>query len=280
MWLAWEIAAVVAVLLFLVWLRLREITSPQAETARPFARELSLMFALYAVWQLAGEVAVDDQEGAFRRAGQIWDLERWLFLPNEVTMQEWLLPYGWLVQAANIFYATVHVPAVIVCLFWLFLRDRHYYSVTRNNLAMLTGASLLIQLVPVAPPRFLPELGFLDTAVHYNQSVFSSLGYESAGQLQAMPSIHVGWALLVAVATWRKGSSWWRWAGPAHAVLTSVVVVVTANHFWMDGIVAGFILLGASLVQQLVRSRILNEETSEHNPDGSTTAVPPLVSQP
>lgn len=217
------------------------------------------MFCLYAIWQLAGEVAVDDQAGAFRRARQIWDLERLLLFPNEVTLQEWLLPYGWLIQAANIFYATVHVPAVIICLTWLFIRDRHYYSVTRNNLAMLTGASLLIQLVPVAPPRFLEELNILDTAVHYNQSVFSSLGYESAGQLQAMPSLHVGWALLVAVATWRMGTGWWRWVGPAHAVVTTLVVVITANHFWLDGVVAGAVLMGAAFTQQLVRTRVLHE---------------------
>lgn len=273
MWLAWEIAAVVSLFLGCGWLIVRRIETRWAEITKPFVRELSLMFCLYAIWQLAGEISVINQEGAFRRARQLWDLERLLLLPNEVAMQEWLLPYGLLVQAANIYYATVHVPAVIICLTWLFLRDRHYYSVTRNNLAMLTGASLLIQLVPVAPPRFLEELGIVDTAVFYNQSVFSSLGYESAGQLQAMPSIHVGWALLVAVATWRIGTGRWRWIGTAHAVMTTLVVVVTANHFWLDGVVAGLVLIGAMLLQHVVRARFFAED----EPPGTKTPPQPRV---
>ncbi len=282
MWLAWEIAAVVSLFLGVSWLIVRRIESRSAEIARPFVRELSLMFCLYAIWQLAGEISVINKDGAFRRARQLWDLERLLLMPNEVSMQEWLLPHGWLVQTANIYYATVHVPAVIICLTWLFLRDRHYYSVTRNNLAMLTGASLLIQLVAVAPPRFLTELGIVDTAVLYNQSVFSSLGFESAGQLQAMPSIHVGWSLLVAVATWRIGTGWWRWIGTVHAVITTLVVVVTANHFWLDGVAAGAILAGAMLLQHVVRARFFAEPDNapsgpdDHSSAGDVTAAPQL----
>lgn len=265
MWLDWEIAAAVALILAPVWLQLRRVDSRWAEIARPFVRELSLMFALYTIWQLAGEISVINKEGAFRRANQLWDLERLLLFPNEATLQEWLLPHGWLVQASNIYYATVHVPAVIICLTWLFIRDRHYYSITRNNLAMLTGASLLIQLVAVAPPRFIEEIGMVDTAVFYNQSVFSSLGYESAGQLQAMPSIHVGWSLLVALATWKIGVGWWRLTGPVHAVITTLVVVVTANHFWLDGVVAGFVLIGAALLQHMIRLRYFADESPRLN---------------
>lgn len=253
MWLAWEIAAVVAVLCLLGFGLLRQIEGPAARVARPFARELSTMFALYALWQLAGRISVIDQAGAFIRGRQLWDLERLLWFPNEVTMQQWLLPHGWIIQASNIYYAVVHAPAMIACLFWLFLRDRHYYSVTRNNLTMLTGASLLIQLVAVAPPRFLEDIGFVDTGIVYNQSVFSSLGYQVAGQLQAMPSIHVGWGFLVGLATWKIGRGWKRWIGPFHGAITFLVVVITANHYWLDGVVAGAVLLGSMGLQWLVR---------------------------
>ncbi len=229
------------------------------------------MFALYALWQLAGRISVIELEGAFRRARQILEFQQALLLPSEVAMQELLLPHGWLIQAANIYYATVHVPAMIGCLLWLFLRHRHYYSVTRNNLTVFTGAALLIQLVAVAPPRFLEEHGFVDTGVLYNQSVFSSLGYQVEGQLQAMPSIHAGWAFLVGVVTWRKATGWKRWLGPVHAVLTMLVIVVTANHYWMDGIVAGLVLAGAMVLQHVVRAR--REGRVDGRPTGS--APPP-----
>ena len=57
-----------------------------------------------------------------------------------------------------------------------------------------------------------------------------------------MPSVHVAWAVLVGYYTWRISPSRWRWIGPAHSVLTIFVVVVTGNHWWLDGIVAVAIL--------------------------------------
>ncbi len=253
MWLAWEIAAIVGVGCPPVFLRLRRVDSSPARLATPFARELATMFALYTLWQLAGKIAVIDQAGAFRRAQQLWDFERDLRLPNELAMQQWFLPHDWLIQASNVYYGLVHVPAMIGCLLWLFLRDRHYYSITRNNLAMVTGSCLLIQLVAVVPPRFLADLGFVDTGVLHNQSVFSSLGYEVAGQLQAMPSIHAAWAFLVGVATWQVASGGKRYLGPLHAVLTLVVIVVTANHFWMDAVAAGVVLAASMMLQSKIR---------------------------
>jgi hypothetical protein len=64
-----------------------------------------------------------------------------------------------------------------------------------------------------------------------------------------MPSVHVGWAVLVAIAAWTLTTSRWRWLGVGHAVVTVFVVAATANHFWLDGIVASA-LLGFVLVVQ------------------------------
>lgn len=251
----------VALLFLAAWLVARRIDERPAEIARPFLRELGTMFGLYTLWQLAGRISVLYKDGAFRRGEQLWDFQRLIRLPNEATLQDWLLPYEWAVQASNIYYAVLHVPAMIGCLIWLFLRDRHYYAVTRNNLAMLTGASLLIQLVAVAPPRFVEATGMVDTGALYGQSVYSSLGSRVEGQLQAMPSIHVGWAFLVAVATWVVGTGKLRWIGPIHAFITFIVVAVTANHYWLDGIVAGFVLVGAMLLQNYVRRAMLGERS-------------------
>ena len=277
MWLAWEIAAGIALLCLVAWAALRGIETRAARIARPFARELWVMFGLYTIWQIAGRISVINQAGAFRRGQQLWDLERLLLLPNEATLQEWLLPHSWLIQASNIYYGGAHVPAIIACLTWLFIRHRHYYDVTRNNLALFTGASLLLQLLAVAPPRFLEDTGIVDTGVLYNQSVYSSLGYQIAGQLQAMPSIHVGWAFLVGVATWKVGTGWVRWLGQAHAILTFVVVAITGNHYWLDGIVAGVVLLGAMWMQRVVRLWFMNRAFSSPDHwlegDGAATAT-------
>jgi hypothetical protein len=99
-------------------------------------------------------------------------------------------------------------------------------------------------MVPVAPPRLLGELGFVDTGLRYGQSVYGSVGGGVAPQLSAMPSVHVGWAVLIALAAVEISTSRWRWLVIAHPVATTIVVVATANHWWLDGVVAiGFLAL-------------------------------------
>ena len=75
----------------------------------------------------------------------------------------------------------------------------------------------------------------VDTAAVYGQSVYSAAGGFEADQLSAMPSVHVGWAILVAIAIISVTRSRWRWLAVAYPVLTTLAVVVTANHFWLDG---------------------------------------------
>jgi PAP2 superfamily len=71
----------------------------------------------------------------------------------------------------------------------------------RNAVAASTAICLLISLVPVAPPRMLTSLGFVDLAARYGQSVYVALGSTAgADQLSAMPSVHVAWAVLVVAA--------------------------------------------------------------------------------
>ena len=120
-------------------------------------------------------------------------------------------------------------------------------------MALFTGASLLIQLVPVAPPRLLPGTGLVDTAMRYGQSVYSWHGGFNADEFSAMPSVHVGWALIVAIAVITVSRSRWRWLAAAYPMLTLLVVVVTANHFWLDGIVAGLLVILVLLVQRTAR---------------------------
>jgi len=254
-WLAWEIAIVLAVALAAVGLVLRSAAQPRARALMPFAFEASVLFALYTLWRIAGRLSIMETDQAIERGRQLWEVQQWLGLPDEADLQTMILPYSWLVQFANIYYAVAHVPAMIACLFWLFAWHRRYYPPIRNALAAGTAACLVIQLWPVAPPRFVDELGIVDTPELYDQSVYSVLGYQVAGQLQAMPSIHVAWAVLVAVAAWRVGGPTARGLGIGHAVLTTWVVMVTGNHFWLDGIVAAVLVWIALVTDRGVRSR-------------------------
>jgi len=219
-----------------------------AGRAAAYLREAGLVAALYTLWQLACSVSVLGSAGAFERARQIARFEHAVRLPGEDRAQRLVVGHPLLTQAANWYYAAVHFAALGVLLVWLFSRHRQRYPEVRNVLVLLTGASLLIQLLPVAPPRLLP--GYVDTAARYGQSVYNLSGV-SVDELGAMPSVHVGWALLVAWAVLRVSPSRYRWWVLAHPVLTMAVVVVTANHWWLDGIVAGMLLVLSIAVVRL-----------------------------
>ena len=190
------------------------------------AWESALLFGLYALWQFAGSFTVMSASGALPRA-------RWLWF--------------------NLYYDILHFPLLGACLIWLYARHRESYPRVRTTVALFTGVSLLIQLIPVAPPRLLPATAMVDTALRYGQSVYSWHGGFNADEFSAMPSVHVGWALIVAIAVITVSRSRWRWLAAAYPVLTLLVVVVTANHFWVDGIAAGLLVALVLVVQRAAR---------------------------
>ena len=233
----------------LLWRRL-------PRTAAAF-REAGLVVSLYAAWQWLGSISHNAVAGAHQRALDIWHLERALHLPSEVTLQRAALPHHDLVQLCNGYYLYGHFNPMIVLLAWVWWRHRDAYPRLRLQLCLLTAAAFAIHFVPVAPPRLLPELGFHDVALEYGQSVYGGFGSGISGisgQLLAMPSLHVGWALLVAYTVVTLSSSRWRWLALAHPVLMSLVVVVTANHWWLDGVACGLLLAALVLGERGLRS--------------------------
>ena len=202
----------------------------------------AILLALFALWQLAGSFSLVGPDGALARAQWIWHAERVVHLPSETEVQRAFLGHPLLVQGLNLYYASLHFVVLIGCLIWVYAWHRRQYPQVRITLVLFTAGALLIQLLPVAPPRMLPGDGMVDTAARYGQSVYGSVAGFNADQLSAMPSVHVGWALLVALVVVQVSRSRWRWLALGYPVLTLLAVVVTANHFWLDGIVAALLL--------------------------------------
>jgi PAP2 superfamily len=253
--LSWPEAALTAGSLSVVAVTLRTADRPRLSGLTVGAQESGLIIGLFALWQLAGSFAVMGPGGALARAQWIWHAERVAQLPSETAVQRLVLPHPLLVQFFNLYYAGLHFPVLIACMIWLFVWHRDHYRRLRTTLVAFTGCALLIQLIPVAPPRMLPSTGMVDTAVQYGQSVYTTHTGFDPDQLSAMPSVHVGWAVLAAVAVIGATRSRWRWLALLYPVLTTLAVVVTANHFWLDGIVA-VLLLGVVILGQLAARRL------------------------
>jgi hypothetical protein len=246
MWLPWRYAAggALALALAVRWLpALRRKPAWQA-----LARETAIVAALYALWIRAEEFDPFGTAGGLDRGRQVYRLERALHIMGERVVQSWVIGSKLVVQASNVYYGGLHVTGMGIFLVWLFARHRAQFAVWRTTLALTTAACLVIRYVPVAPPRFYPEYGFIDTANLYHQSVYGPVGTGVSGQFGAMPSIHVAWAVLIGAAAWHVTTSRWRWLGAIHALVTVFVVTCTANHWLLDGIVGSALLLPAYLL--------------------------------
>jgi PAP2 superfamily len=247
--LSWQQAGIVTCCLAAAAVAVRLARRQRLAGIATFIQESALVFGLFTLWQFAGSFSVMGPGGALARGRWIWNFERELHLPSEASLQRLFLPHPLIVQAFNLYYDVLHFPVLIACLIWLFIWHRDVYVRRRTTLAVFTGACLLIQLIPVAPPRMLPGSGMVDTAVLYHQSVYQETAGFNPDQLGAMPSVHVGWAILVAIMVMSAARSRWRWLIVLYPAATTLAVVVTANHYWMDGIVAALILVIVLLAQ-------------------------------
>jgi PAP2 superfamily len=240
--LTWQHAGEVAGVLAVTSVALRAVPQRHVRWFSPMVFEAAIIGLLYSMWQLAGKLSVLGTAGALQRAKWIKDFDERLPLPTEHSLNHLILEHPLLVQAANLYYASMHFTVMFLFLIWLFVRHRDKYRPVRTTMAWTTFFCLMIQLVPVAPPRMLPS--FVDTADIYNQSVYSN-GF-AADQLSAMPSVHVAWAVVVGFYAVTIGTSRWRWIALCHTVITILVVVSTANHWWLDGIVAVLVLVSCA----------------------------------
>ena len=254
--MSWQAAGTCAACLAVVAAAAYRSRRPRLIAAASLAREAGVVFALFALWQVAGGIASLGPDGALARGEWIWHAERVLHMPSETIFQRAFLPHPLIVEALNLYYAGLHFAVVIACLIWVFIWHRRQYPQVRTTLVLFTAGALLIQFVPVAPPRMLPGDGMVDTAVRYGQSVYGSVAGFNADQLSAMPSVHVGWSLLAALVIVEVSRSPWRWLALAYPVVTTLAVVVTANHYWMDGVAAAALLALALAVQRAGRAVI------------------------
>jgi hypothetical protein len=232
--------------------QLRVSPTPTQDRATRYAvglRELVIVLGLFVLWRVASSVSIGGTDAALARGRWIYHVERMLGVGNEVDVQAGVLGHPLVVQLLDLFYLAAHIGSLVVFLPWLFIRHRAQYARWRNTIAVFTLLSLLVQLISVAPPRLLPQYGFVDTAVRYKQSAYTALGQGMVGQLSSMPSIHVGWAIAIAIAVITVSTSKWRWLIVLHPIATCYVVVATANHFWLDGVAAAM-LLGIVLAAQ------------------------------
>jgi len=217
----------------------------------------------------------DIPEQAFNNAMKIIELERAVGLFHEETIQEWFLPHRFFIQLLNSYYGTAHFIVTIGVFIVLYRRRKDVFALYRNVLAATTALAILgFFFFPLMPPRLLdapcpPEayggaciehkqrnyndaddFGFVDTLEEYggpwdfNSSAMATI----SNQYAAMPSLHIGWASWCSIAVWPlMRRRWLKIAVLLYPAFTLLTIVVTGNHFWLDG-VGGQLALGFGFV--------------------------------
>jgi hypothetical protein len=213
------------------------------------AREITLLGSVFVLYELGRHVVRERSGLAFSDAQSVLSIQRNLPLPSEAWVQGWMLHSETLTRAANVFYVSVHFPATVAFLVWMWICRPRAYTWARSVLVSVTMVALLLHVTfPLAPPRMLPQEGFVDTMAKYGPSAYNAGTETVTNQFAAMPSLHAAWAIFVGIALIAVLTTRWRWAAALHPILTVAVVVATGNHYWIDVIAAGALVLLALLV--------------------------------
>jgi hypothetical protein len=212
-------------------------------------REVTLIGSVFLLYELGRNVVRHRAGLAFGDAASIVSLEKTLPLPSELGLQGLLLDSVPLTRAANVFYVSVHFPATIAFLVWMWVRRPQAYTWVRSVLVSVTMVALLLHVTfPLAPPRMLPHEGFVDTMAKYGPSAYGAGTESVTNQYAAMPSLHAAWAMFIGFSLVVVLKSAWRWLAVLHPVVTVLVVVATGNHYWLDVLAAAALVLLALLI--------------------------------
>ncbi|MFI0978563.1 phosphatase PAP2 family protein [Streptomyces sp. NPDC021093] len=202
--------------------------------------ELLLIVISYWIYSMIRNAVPEQKAKALANADWIWKVENDLGIAVEKTINHAVDSVTWLIVSMNYYYATLHFLVTIGVLVWLFRWQPGRYAAARTILFATTGVALVgYYLYPLAPPRLMNGGGFVDTVlVHHTWGSMASGDLKNmSNQYAAMPSMHIGWSTWCGLTIFFLASApWARILGLLYPTLTLVVIVATANHFWLDAV--------------------------------------------
>lgn len=240
--------------------------TPERQHRTLWWKEALIVGVFYAIYSWtrnqfgSNKLAADGlPEQAFTNAERVISIERWFGLYHEETVQEWFLGYRWFIQFWNVYYGTLHFAVTLGVFVLLYVKRADVFPQWRNTLAAMTSLAIVgFAWFPLMPPRLLDKacpatdasqyggaclhsktFGFVDTLVEYGGpwSFDSDAMASISNQYAAMPSLHIGWSTWCALAVWPLLSRrWTKIAVLLYPAATLFCIVVTGNHFWLDGV--------------------------------------------
>lgn len=209
------------------------------------ARELALLVALFFTYFWLRGVTEGGVTEALAHGRQLEDFERAIGIFWEPELQETILDTDWLVELANLIYIWAHWPVLGAVAIWLYREHPSRYPRYRNAIVISGALGVVIfALYPAAPPRLAtPEIiGTVGQQAGYYENFQPSF---LSNEFAAVPSLHVGWSVLMGIALIVESRR--RWVQAIGIIMPLVMfwaVVVTGNHYFIDGVIGTALSLG------------------------------------
>lgn len=228
-------------------------------------RQIGILIGVDLIYELGRGIADSDRADAIAHGAQVIDFEQTTHTFFEPSLQSFFLGAHWTIDFANQLYLNAQFSIALGFLVWLYLfRNESYYFV--RNMFVVSMCLALIGYIgyPTAPPRMFPQHGLVDTITD-----FSGVNHDSAlakifiNPYAAVPSMHCAFALMIGGTGVAVCRHWWSrlWWG-FWPVLIAWVVIVTANHYWVDVALGWLVALTAFAVAQGALARIRPEAWS------------------
>jgi PAP2 superfamily len=222
-------------------------------------QEIAIIGFCYWIYSRVRNLVPEQASIANRHGRGVQHLQDALHLNFERSLNRFVAEHEPVAQVMNYYYATLHFIVTIGCLVWLF---RVHPRIYRGARTVLFATSLIalagFYLYPLAPPRLLPQYGYVDTLLKFHTwgSLADPNVAQHSNQYAAMPSLHIGWALWCGVSIYLCARRLWvRVLGVIYPVATLLVIVGTANHFVIDAVAGLAVFLLGGLVQYLFSGR-------------------------
>jgi hypothetical protein len=220
-------------------------------------RQVVLFGGAYYAYRIVRGIVDGEVTVAFTHARSLVGLERGMHLFFEPALQRWALKSNLIVHVADWVYMNSHFVVTTTFLVWLYLARNAVYYYVRNMFMIAMGLALVGYVVfPAAPPRMLPEWGFTDTVANFVGQSASDTASVLYNPYAAVPSMHVAFALMIAVPAVmvvRARVLKVLWA--FYPLLITFVVMVTANHFWIDAALGVLVAATSAYVAREVFAR-------------------------
>ncbi|MGW4228904.1 bifunctional glycosyltransferase 87/phosphatase PAP2 family protein [Streptomyces sp. NPDC004980] len=230
--------------------------------------ELLLIRVVYSAYAQVRLAATAGRATAEEHGRQIHSIEQWLHIDIEHRINHAVVGITWLRDFFDYYYSTFHFIVPLAILGVLYVRRPPDYRWARSSIGFATVLALVgFWLYPLAPPRLMPGLGFIDT-VHGVQDLSSpDFGALTAmtNQYAAMPSLHFGWSLWCGVViVLLAPKTWMKVLGLLHPLFTVSAIVATGNHWVLDAVGGALVVaLGFGLTHVLSGPRKLLPRTDE-----------------